>query len=57
MGAALVDIYDEAKRVGGLPAQIKLAMLTKLSSPKASEVPDTPELIAQFRAALKEATT
>ena len=55
MGVALVKVFAEAKESGGIQAQVKLAMLTKLSSQKASEVPDTPELIAQFNAALKEA--
>jgi hypothetical protein len=48
MGAKLAAIFDEVKAKGGLNAQIKFAMLTKLSAAKAKETPDTPEMIKLF---------
>lgn len=52
MGQQLAQIYGEAEKLG-LQAKMKLAMLTKVPSSKAAEMPDTPELVSQFRDALK----
>jgi hypothetical protein len=52
MGQQLLAMYSEAEKLG-LQAKMKLAMLTKVPSAKAGEVPDTPELVAQFKDALK----
>jgi hypothetical protein len=49
MGNKLVDIFNEAKNLGGLKAQIRLAILTSASSTKAAEMPDTPDNIASFK--------
>ncbi len=51
MGVKLLEYYDEAKRLGGLKGQLRLAMLTKLSSTKAQNQVDTPELIQKFEVA------
>lgn len=52
MGKQLVEMYDEAKKIGGLSAQIKLAILTRMPSTKALEAPDNEDNITSFRKAL-----
>ena len=54
MGAALVDYYTRAKAAGGLQAQIKLAIITKLPSSKAAAAEDSPENLRLFRQAMTE---
>lgn len=54
MGAKLIEIYDEAKQAGGLKATMRLAMITKISSVKAQEEPDSPENLKIFKDALDE---
>ena len=54
MGARLLKQYEEAKQLGGLKAQMRLAVLTKMPSPKAAEEPDSSENLAKFEAAMKE---
>ncbi len=54
MGAQLTRFYDEAKKMGGLKAQMRLAMLTKMPSAKAQSQPDSPENVKAFRDALAE---
>jgi hypothetical protein len=54
MGAVLLTYFDKAKAKGGLAAQVKLAMLTKLSSQQASQTPDTPDNVKIFEAALAQ---
>lgn len=53
MGKQLLEMYEEAKTIGGFPAQLKLAMLTMISSKKAEILPDSPENIDKFKDALK----
>ncbi|MGE5329933.1 MAG: hypothetical protein ACM3KR_10560 [Deltaproteobacteria bacterium] len=53
MGQKLLDMYDEAKKIGGLNAQIKLAILTSAPSTKASQLPDSPENIEKFIKAME----
>jgi hypothetical protein len=52
MGAKLAAYFEKAKRQGGLEAQVKLAMLTKLSQKAAAEAPDSPENIKRFEEAM-----
>ncbi len=52
MGAALTAYFEKAKAKGGLAAQVKFAMLTKMSSEQASQAPDSPENIKKFEEAL-----
>ena len=54
MGTKLFTYYERAKEMGGLNAQIKLAMITKLSGEKAKEAVDTPELIQLFEKAFAQ---
>lgn len=48
MGEKLRYFYKEAKEKGGLEAQIKLALITKISSVKAYAMADTPENLKIF---------
>ena len=48
MGARLIVFFDQAEKKGGLASQVKLAMLTKMSSKKAADAPDSPENIKLF---------
>jgi len=52
MGAKLAAYFEKAKQQGGLNAQLKLAMLTKLSQKMARETPDSPENIKKFEEAM-----
>lgn len=52
MGAKLVAYFEKARQQGGLEAQVKLAMLTKLSKKAAEKAPDSPENIKKFEEAM-----
>ncbi len=52
MGKRIAAIYDEAGKVGGLEAKIRLAALTRTTSMRALTEPDSPANIARFEAAL-----
>lgn len=54
MGVKLIKEYEKAKLLGGLKAQMRLAILTKISGPKAAVVPDTPENLSCFQRAMQE---
>lgn len=54
MAKKLLEYYNKAKSIGGLKAQMRLAVITGLPSPKAELAPDSPENINKFEAALKE---
>jgi hypothetical protein len=54
MGAVLVSFYEKAKELGGLKAQMRLAMLTLTPGVKAGDVPDAPDLIKKFEESFKE---
>lgn len=54
MGAKLTEFYEQAKSIGGMKAQMRLAMLTTVSSAKAGVLPDTPDVISRFENALKQ---
>lgn len=54
MGEELLRFYEDAKAIGGLEAQIKLAMITKMSSSKAKIAEDTPANIKLFKDALQK---
>jgi hypothetical protein len=56
MGQKLLQLYDFVGKQGGLPAQMRVAMKTLLPSNKAAAAADTPEMIAKFRAAIREVT-
>ncbi|MEY3219377.1 MAG: hypothetical protein RIT27_734 [Pseudomonadota bacterium] len=54
MGTQLIREYDKAKQLGGLKAQMRLAILTKISGPKAATLPDSVENIRRFEMAMQE---
>lgn len=56
MGQKLVKIFEFAAANGGTATQMRVAMKTGVSVTKAGTEPDSPELIAKLRAAVKEIT-
>jgi hypothetical protein len=54
MGQKLKSYYDYAYQLGGLKAQMRLAIITLTSGPKAAAAPDTPEAISKFENAMSE---
>ncbi len=54
MADKLLQYYADAKKIGGLKAQMRLAIITKIPSSKASSEPDTPDNINAFEAGLRE---
>ncbi len=54
MGGKLIECYNKAKEKGGIGAQVKLAMMTKMSSQTAKDAPDSPENIKLFNDALAQ---
>ena len=56
MGARLTQIYNEVKEKhpeNAMMAQLKLAMMTKMSSVEAASAPDSDELVSLFEEAAK----
>jgi hypothetical protein len=56
MAQKLMKMYEFVNQQGGLQAQMRLAMKTGTPSSRASTVPDTPDLVEKFKAAVKEIT-
>ncbi|NQT74452.1 MAG: hypothetical protein HQ553_17065 [Chloroflexi bacterium] len=54
MGTKLEEYFDKVKEKGGLSAQIKLAMITKMARKSAATQPDSAENIAIFEDAMKQ---
>jgi len=54
MGIVLSTYFNKAKEKGGLSAQVKLALLTKMSAKAAAEAPDSTEIIKNFEEALAQ---
>jgi len=54
MGEKLLKFYEEARTIGGLEAQIRLALITKMSSAKAKIAEDSPEHIKLFEDAFNK---
>jgi hypothetical protein len=54
MGIKLIKEYEKAKQLGGLKAQMRLAILTKISGPKAAILPDSTENLSCFEMAMRE---
>ncbi len=54
MAQKLVDFYEEAKRMGGLKAKMRLAVLTNVPSAKAQSEPDSSENLKKFQQAMNE---
>jgi hypothetical protein len=54
MAEKLVKYYEQARAVGGLKAEMRLAILTLMPSAKAQAAPDSPENIQLFEKAMDE---
>ncbi|HNS20993.1 MAG TPA: hypothetical protein PKH24_10870 [Sedimentisphaerales bacterium] len=54
MGQQLVGYYEKAKAMGGMKAQMRMAMITKIPSTEAGVKPDSSDLLSVFEQALKE---
>ena len=54
MGAKLAEYFDKAAAKGGLQAQVKLAMITKMSRNQAISVDDSTENVTIFENALTQ---
>jgi len=51
-----MEYYQYVSKESGLVGKVKLAQLTKIPATKAATTPDTPEMLAQFMAAVKQVT-
>ncbi len=56
MGQKLVQLYSFLDQNGGLPAKMRLAMMTGIPSNKAESEADSTENLNKFKAAIKEIT-
>jgi hypothetical protein len=56
MGKRLEDFYDYIEERMGREGKVKLARLTHTPSVIVGGMPDDPEIVAQFREAIKELT-
>jgi hypothetical protein len=54
MGEKLLSYFAEAGKKGGITAQVKLAMMTKLSRQTAETAEDSPANISMFEEAMKK---
>jgi len=54
MADKLLKYYEEASKIGGLKARMRLAVLTNIPSSKAPNEPDSPENIQKFETAMRE---
>lgn len=54
MAEKLLKYYDDAKKLGGLKAQMRLALITKVPSAKAVSAPDSSDNIQSFEKAMME---
>jgi hypothetical protein len=56
MGKQLLAYYDFVEDEKGLLGKMTLATRTKIPSSKAASVPDDPDVLQRFRAAVREIT-
>jgi hypothetical protein len=54
MGVQLAKFYEEAKTVGGMKAQMRLAVLTATPSSRAESISDSTEMVSRFQKALDQ---
>jgi hypothetical protein len=57
MGQKMLDIYEEIGKEDGMRGQMRLAMITGITSMSAKDIPDTPEKLAEFASAFKQITS
>jgi hypothetical protein len=56
MAQKLLALYEFAGANGGLQAKMRLAMMTNVPSNKAGDTPDSPDVLAKFKDAVKQIT-
>lgn len=56
MGRQLVAFYDYVEERKGREGKVQLAKLTRVPSVTAKGTPDSPDLVASFREAIKQIT-
>ena len=56
MGQKMVAIYEAIGKEDGMRGQMRLAMITGITTANAKDAPDTPEKLAQFADAYKKIT-
>ncbi len=54
MAQKLLKYYEDAAKMGGLKAKMRLALKTKISNAKAKDAPDSPTVIQTFEKAFQE---
>ena len=54
MGEQLIGYFENAYKLGGLFAKMRLAMITKIPSTKAAAMPDSVENVNKFNEALNK---
>jgi len=54
MAERLLEYFARAKEIGGILAVTKLAMISKISSPRAKGLPDSPENVKVLEDALAQ---
>lgn len=54
MADRLIKYFEEATKIGGLKARMRLAVLTSIPSSIAKTEPDSPENIQKFENAIRE---
>ena len=56
MASKILDVYAAIEKELGLAGKMRLAVMTGVTSAKAGETPDTPDILAKFADAFKEIT-
>ena len=56
MGQKMLDIFEAVRKEDGMRGQMRLAMITGLTTATAKEAPDTPAKLAEFASAYKKIT-
>jgi hypothetical protein len=56
MGQKMLAVYEAIGMEDGMRGQMRLAMMTGITTATAKDVPDTPEKLAEFASAYKQIT-
>jgi len=56
MAEELIKLYNYVGNEKGIQGKIELAKLTKVPSMRAATMPDSPEVVKQFKEAIKQIT-
>ncbi|MBD3404295.1 hypothetical protein GF420_15505 [candidate division GN15 bacterium] len=52
MGVKISEYFDRARELGGIKAQMRLTMLTGISTHRASVLEDNPQLLKKLQGAM-----